>query len=62
MGCHLAKNSLQNVYGFSPSQLVFGRNPNLPPVFNDKLRALVGTTSSEKVAQHLNAKHEVRKA
>ena len=25
-----AKNSLQNVYGFSPSQLVFGYNPNLP--------------------------------
>ena len=27
-----AKNSLQNIFGFSPYQLVFGRNPNLPSV------------------------------
>ena len=53
-----AKNSLHNVYGFSPSQLVFGRNPNLPSVLNDKLPALGGRTSSEAVANHLNAKHE----
>ena len=31
-----AKNSLHNVYGYSPNQLVFGRNPNLPSVINDK--------------------------
>ena len=30
-----AKNSLQNIYGFSPYQLVLGRNPNLPCVMND---------------------------
>ena len=35
-----ATNSLHNVYRFSPSQLVFGRNPNLPSVLNDKLPAL----------------------
>ena len=57
-----AKNCLHNVYGFSPSQLVFGQNPNLPSVLNDKLPALGGTTSSEEVAKHLNAKHEARKA
>ena len=33
-----AKNSLHNVYGFSPSQLVFGRNLNLPSVLDDKLQ------------------------
>ena len=57
-----AKNSLHNVYGFSPSQLVFGRNPNLPSVLIDKLPALGGHTSSEVVANHLNAKHEPHKA
>ena len=56
-----AKNSLHNIYGFSPSQLVFG-NLNLPSVLNDKLPALGGNTSSEVVANHLNAKHEACKA
>ena len=57
-----AKNSLHNVYGFSPSQLVFGRNPNLPATLNDNLPALGGMTQSEQVAKHLNAKHDARKA
>ena len=57
-----AKNSLHNVYGFSPSQLVFGRNTNLPSVLNDKLPALGGHTSSEVVANHLNAEYETCKA
>ena len=57
-----AKNSLHNVYGYSPNQLVFGRNLNLPSVINDKTPALEGTTSSEIVAKTLNALHEARKA
>ena len=57
-----AKNCLHNVYGFSPAQLVFGRNPNLPSVLNDKLPALEGATASEQVAQNLRAKHEARKS
>ena len=57
-----AKNSLHNVYGYSPNQLVFGRNPNLPSVINDKPPGLEGTTSSEVVAKNLNALHEARKA
>ena len=57
-----AKNSLHNVYGFSPAQLVFGRNPNMPSVLNDKFPALDGMTQSEEVARHLNARHEARKA
>ena len=35
-----AKNSLKNVNGFSPNQLVFGKNPNFPNVSSDNLPAL----------------------
>ena len=55
-----AKNSLQNIYGFSPYMLVFGRNPNLPSVLTDKLPALEGVTASQLVGQHLNAMHKAR--
>ena len=37
-----AKNAMINKNGFSPSQLVFGRNTNLPSTFIDKLPALDG--------------------
>ena len=57
-----AKRSLHNVYGYSPNQLVFGKNPNIPSVINDKPSALEGTTSSEVVAKNLNALYEARKA
>lgn len=57
-----AKNSLQMVYGYSPYQLVFGRNPNLPSVLTDKAPALHGTTVSEIFAKHLNVLHSSRKA
>ena len=30
-----AKNSLANVYGFLPFQLIFGQNLKLPSIFND---------------------------
>lgn len=36
----MAKNALNNVHGYSPYQLVFGRNPNLPSTLIDKLPAL----------------------
>lgn len=55
-----AKNSLQNIFGFSPYQLVFGRNPNLPSVLTDKLPALEGVTGSDLIAKHLNAIHKAR--
>ena len=42
-----AKNALHNYYGFSPNQLVFGKNPK---------------TSSEIIANHLNAIHAAHKA
>ena len=57
-----AKNSLQNFHGFSPNQLVFGRNPNYPSILHDKLPALEGVTNSEIVAENLNAMHSARKA
>ena len=57
-----AKNCLQMVGGFSPYQLVYGRNPNLPCVTKDELPALEGSTASEVIARHLNACHSARKA
>ena len=57
-----AKNALKNVYGFSPNQLVFGHNPNLPAIIDNKLPALSGVTSSQLIADHLNVLHASRKA
>ena len=56
------KNTLHNYYGFSPNQLVYGKNPNFPSVLIDKPLALEGKTSSEIIANHLNAMHAARKA
>ena len=57
-----AKNSLQSVHGFSPFQLVFGRNPNLPNILEDNPSALEVTTSSEIVRKQITALHAARKA
>lgn len=57
-----AKNSLLNVHGYSPYQVAFGRNPNIPSVIRDELPALEGTTMSEVVAKHISALHATRKA
>ena len=57
-----AKNSLSNVYGYSPYQLVFGANPNVPSILTDKIPALEGVTSSQVIADHLNAITAARKA
>ena len=59
LGQH-GKNSMQNVYGFSPNQLVFGTNPNLPNIMTEGLPALEGKTSSEVFADHMNALHASR--
>lgn len=53
--------ALQNVHGYSPNQLVFGRNPNFPPIVENKPPALEGYSSSELVASHLNAMHSATK-
>ncbi|CAL4122102.1 unnamed protein product [Meganyctiphanes norvegica] len=57
-----AKNTFQMVEGFSPYQLVFGRNPKLPSVLHDDPPALEGTTTSEIFAKHLNTLVAGRKA
>ena len=50
-----AKNSLENHYGFSPNQLVFGRNPNYPSLLYDDLPALEKSSPSKLVCDNLNA-------
>ena len=57
-----ARNTMRNCNGFSPHQLVFGRNPNLPSIETDKLPSLSGVTTSKTVGDHLNALHAARKA
>ena len=42
-----AKNALANNNGFSPNQLVFSRNVNLPSILTDSLPALEPHRSSE---------------
>ncbi|CAC5364881.1 unnamed protein product [Mytilus coruscus] len=58
----MAKNALDNEHGYSPYQLVYGRNPNLPSVLTDKLPALEGTTMSEIVGKHIETLHSARTA
>ena len=48
--------------GFSSHQLIFGKNPNLPGIITNWLPALENSTSSEILAQHLNALHDARRA
>ena len=55
-----AKNSLKNMYGFSPNQLVFGKNPNFPNVESNKLTALEGVTCSKIVAENHSTMHDAR--
>ena len=55
-----AKNALHNCYGYSPNKLVFGKNPNFPSVLIDNPPALEGQTSSEIIANYLNAMHAAR--
>ena len=57
-----AKNYIQNNYEFSPNQLVFAKNPNLPNVPENKPPALENVTTSESVANNLNVIHAARKA
>ena len=57
-----AKNSLHNNLGYSPNQLVFGRNQNLPSVLTAKPYTLHTVTPSELIAEHLNAIHAARRA
>ena len=55
-----AKNSLANVYGFSPQQLVFGKNAAFPSNLHNKLPALDEEFSSEIMRDNLNVLHIAR--
>ena len=55
-----ANNVLKNVHGYSPNQLVFGKNNNHPCAENGKLPALENRTSSQIVADNLNTLHAAR--
>ena len=57
-----AKNSLANVHGFSPAQLVFGFNPILPSVLSDKPPALTKQDYAELINNHLQAQKLGREA
>ena len=57
-----AKNSMVNTHGFSPYQLVFGKNPNFPSTLTDELPALEGITRSKTVGEHTASLHATRKA
>ena len=60
--CVNAKNTLCNVQGFSPNQLVFGSNPSTPGLLDDKLKlsTLNTETSSKLVADNMNARNAAR--
>ena len=53
---------MSNVHGFSPFQLVFGRNPRLPNVLTDRLLVLQSDSGSDLLSTNLKATQEARKA
>ena len=57
-----AKNSLENVSGFSPFQIVFGESPKLPSVYTAGPPGLEEVVMSKAVADHINALHLAREA
>ena len=54
------QNSLINVTGFSPPQLVFGQNINLPNIFKDRLSARV--TETILLGENISTLYAARKA
>lgn len=55
-----AKNSLYNFHGFSPFILVFGKNPKIPTTIDSSLPTLENRTTSEILAENLNAMNAAR--
>ena len=58
---NMAKNCLVNVHGFSPNQLVFGKNPKLG-VMAQSSPSSISKVSSEVLNKHLNALKSARQA
>lgn len=57
-----AKNTLHGHNGYSPHMIVFGRNPSMPSVLNDKLPALEENVSNITVERNLAAMRSAREA
>ena len=57
-----AHNCLSNIHGYSPCQLVFGRNPVLPVLQSSKPPALNDEITSDIIRQNLSALHASRQA
>ena len=56
-----AKNTMQTIHGFSPAQLVFGYNPMLPCVLEDKPPALNSESAyAEIIETNLKAQRQAR--
>ena len=58
----MAKNTLQNISGFSPFQIVFGQNPVLPSVYAAGPSGLEEAVMAKSVAKNINAMHLAREA
>ena len=58
----VAKNTLQNVSGFSPFQIVFGQAPSLPSVYTSGPPGLEEVSMNKLVADHINALFLAREA
>lgn len=56
---NMARKSLQMC--LCSHLLVLGRNPNIPNIISENLPALLGSTSSEDFAKHLNVLHATRR-
>ena len=58
-----AKNSLSNINGYSPYQLLLGVNPSIPSLDNpyESPTCLEQETPSQRVAKHLQAMYNARK-
>ena len=57
-----AKNTLVNVYGFSPLQIVTGRQPQLPGANSDKLAGLGEEHEETKGISRISSLQKARKA
>ena len=57
-----AANSLDNVSGYSPAQIVFGRNPTHPSLMNAGPAGMEEVDVGKSVAIHIHAMHLAREA
>ena len=60
--CVNAKNSLQNIHGFSPYQLAVGKNPTFPVAIDNRPPALTQSTGNDIIRKNLEALHKARQA